>query len=343
MTELNGRQAIVHIGYHKTATTWFQNQLYPRVTSHRYIARDRVKEGLLNPHAFAFDPEAARAHLELSHPVPPILCDENMSGSFRTGGLMGAMSKEVAERIHQVLPQAQIVVFIRNQVEMAAAAYAQYLKKGGTFGPRRFLFPARYRKGARRQPFKRPLFSFDHFTYLGLIRHYRHLFGTDHVHVFTYEAFRQDLSSFLTHFTAELGLTVDLDAPEFALANATYRHRTLALARLLNHFTAKWDADKRHLLPILPSKTFDPILRGFNRTPLAGRRLAPEELLGSDIVAFINAFYAETNRALAAETGLPLADYGYPGTWVKAASVTPDSTVAKGSTLASSARGLGQG
>ena len=28
---------IVHIGYHKTGTTWFQKRFYPRVTSHRYI------------------------------------------------------------------------------------------------------------------------------------------------------------------------------------------------------------------------------------------------------------------------------------------------------------------
>lgn len=54
----------------------------------------------------------------------------------------------------------------------------------------------------------------------------------------------------------------------------------------------------------------------------AGRKLSSRELLGPETVAFIEQFYAQGNRVLAAETGLALAEYGYPGM------VAPDRDVA---------------
>ena len=35
---------IVHIGYHKTATTWFQKHFYPCVRNARFVARERVRD-----------------------------------------------------------------------------------------------------------------------------------------------------------------------------------------------------------------------------------------------------------------------------------------------------------
>ena len=39
---------IVHIGYHKTASTWFQKRFYPCVRSHRYVERRRIQEAFLH-------------------------------------------------------------------------------------------------------------------------------------------------------------------------------------------------------------------------------------------------------------------------------------------------------
>jgi len=310
----HNNQAIAHIGYHKTATTWFQKRFYPLVTSHRALPRKTIKEALIHPHAFAFDPQAGREHLGLDRGPPAILCEEELSGSFETGGLMGALSKELAERLHRVLPHAQIVVFIRHQVDVIAAAYAQYVKRGGTHGPEHFLFPARYRKAAWRRPYKKPLFFFEHFSYIGLIRHYQALFGTDNVHVFAYEGFRRNPHDFLADYTDCLGLSIDLGRIDFSEANASFRHRTLRLARLLNSLTYRGTADKQYLLPLGRMRHLDRLLGAFNNTALAGHRPSPRTLLGHERVAYIERFYAESNRVLARETGLPLAAYGYPGT-----------------------------
>ena len=315
--------SIVHIGYHKTASTWFQRRFYPRVQSHRYLHdRDAIRFALVNPHAFAFDASAARARLGIDGGAPVIVCEENLSGSFETGGHMGALSKEHAARIHALLPQARIVIFVRHQVDIIASAYAQYVKRGGTHRPERFLFPGRYRKGPWRDPGKKPLFAFEHFTYVGLIAHYRALFGTDNVHVFAYEDFRRDRREFLAAYAHTLSLTVNLDEIDLKSANTSFRHRTLALARTLYLLTYRGVADKRCLVPTRHYRRLRTLLDRFEASRFAGRTLSSHELLGPEIVAFIEQFYAQSNRDLAAATGLPLAAYAYPGM------LTPERTAA---------------
>lgn len=309
---------IVHVGYHKTATTWFQRRLYPLVNNYRYIQPVAVRNAFLYEHAFVFDPQAVRERLGLDGGLPSILCEEELSGNFQTGGHLGALSKDIAERIYRVLPEARIVIFIRNQLDMIASAYAQYIRRGGTHGPGRFLFPARYRKGLQQyngwKPYTKPLFFFDHFAYLGLLRHYRALFGDENVHVFAYESFREDASAFLAGYTAQLGMKLDLGQVEFGALNSSYRHRTLHLARILHHLTYRNDViDKSCTVPLLRFKRLQRQLDRFNASRFAGRMLSARELLGSDIVAFIQEHFAESNRQLADETGLPLAAYGYFG------------------------------
>ena len=90
---------IVHIGYHKTATTWFQKNFYPLVRNARFVARDRVRAAFLEIGAFHFDAEAARAALGVEAGESVILCEEGLSGYLHNGGLGGHLSRSVAERI----------------------------------------------------------------------------------------------------------------------------------------------------------------------------------------------------------------------------------------------------
>jgi hypothetical protein len=57
---------VIHIGYHKTASTWFQKRFYPQVRSYLYVARRRVQEACLHDTAFHFDPARARLVLAVA-------------------------------------------------------------------------------------------------------------------------------------------------------------------------------------------------------------------------------------------------------------------------------------
>lgn len=135
----NYRGPIIHIGYHKTGTTWFQDIFYPAVRNRRYLPRAVARAAFLEAGALHFEPDQARHRLGQDRD-DIILCEENLSGGLHNGGLAGNLSKDVAGRIHDTLPGAQIVIFVRDPCSAIASAYLQYVKGGGTFGIHRYLF-----------------------------------------------------------------------------------------------------------------------------------------------------------------------------------------------------------
>jgi hypothetical protein len=308
-------RTLVHVGYHKTATTWFQRRVYPRVSTHRPVERAAVRRAFLAPGPFDFDPAEALRVLASAGSPPWILCEEELSGNPHAGGLMGLVAKEMAERLRAAFPDAAIVVFLRRQHEAIAACYAQYLRQGGTHGPRRYAFPHEGRRGFRAAPWKAPAFRLGYFDYAALVKHYDARFGRERVHVFLYEELRADPAGFLAGFAARLGLALDADPRELAgpRENVSLGRRLLPLARALNHFSARNVADKRVVAPLLPDRVRRALLEALNRPSLAGAPPDPRRLLGPALADAIAERFAAGNRRLAAERGLPLGRHGYPG------------------------------
>jgi hypothetical protein len=303
---------IVHIGYHKTATNWFQRSFYPAVANYCYVSRKTVRRVFLLPHALLFDPDSAGRTLAGLSRLPLILCEEELSGNIHTGGHWGCLSRDVARRLHSTLPNARIVVFIRNQVDMIASVYMQYIKEGGTHSPSRYLFPQNHLPPSGFSPYHTPLFSFDHFRYLPLISWYQRLFGEDQVHVYPYEAFRADNRGFVRELAQTFELQADLSAIDFSSPNRAYRVAVLALARLINRFTYQDVPDKRYFFHIpLLYKNSRKILKHLNKRAGAGPPVTPETLLGPGLVDHIKTCYQADNKRLARRLGLPLSGWGY--------------------------------
>ncbi|MDZ7840052.1 MAG: hypothetical protein U5R46_04395 [Gammaproteobacteria bacterium] len=303
---------LIHIGYHKSATTWFQKVYYPGVRNARYIDRNLVKRAFLEPSALHWRPDDARDLLNLDPDNPVILCEEELSGYLHNGGLFGCLSKDMAYRLRAVFPEANIVAFIRRQPDMLAACYAQYIRGGGTFSVRRYLWPQRYLVGAESRYYKIPRFSFDHFEYLPLMRHYVELFGRERVHVFPYEALAHGPEVFLQEFSQRLGLERAVDGPGSRRRNVSYQPWLIPVARLLNLMTRRTVQDKHYLVHIpywYSARRW--FLEMVNRLPLSASS-SPAGLLGAGTVARINDRYRETNCQLAREFDMPLESYGYP-------------------------------
>lgn len=307
-------RSVVHIGWHKTATTWFQRRYWPRVATHRQLDRERVKRAFLAPGAFEFDAEAARCTLAAECPPPWILCEEELSGNPHAGGLMGLLPKEVAHRLRATLPDAAIVIFVRQQVDAIAASYKQYLRQGGTHAPRRYLHPHEGRRGFRAAPWKAPSFRLGHFDYAALVGCYDALFGRANVHVLPYEEFRADAAGFLRAFGERLGVDVDPSGLGGPRENVSWGRRLLPVARALNRLSARNVADKAYVANLLPDALRRGLLEACNRPWLAGPPPDSRALFGEDLVAEMHERFAAGNRRLAAERGLPLARHGYPGT-----------------------------
>ena len=298
---------IVHIGYHKTATTWFQNQVWPGATSHEYVERAVTQRALLAPPGMHFDAVAARVALGLEGRIRPVLLsEENLSGYPHNGGMHGLIGPEMARRIRAVLPDAQVVIFVRNQREIVRATYAQYVSGGGTWSLRRYLGGKAGRHGALTRSYKAPAFEWEHFAFDRLIAHYDALFGEESVHVYPYEWLREP-EAFLLRLRRDLGVTVPVAIAARPRANRSLGRGALLALRFANLFTRQSVVNKTTLVDL-------PGGQGLRHAAkwLVKRLPSQPFRLPADIEAHIDAFYGESNARLAAARELPLAALGYP-------------------------------
>ncbi len=307
------RRPIVHIGYHKTATTWFQRQFYPRVRNGRYIPQLDVIRAFKAYDMWSPDNAALRRALGGDDPTTPqIISDESLCGSFQEAIMRGTAGWAKAHVIATVMPDADIVIFVRSQPEMLVATYIEYVRAGGIALPAT-VFGL---DGPTADPSFRsetiPSPNLAHFEYDRLIARYDELFGTERVHVFLYEDFRCDPDAFLRQFAKRLSFDIDLDGLAMARENTGYRHRVVKLARAVNHVCQGQGGQAAPInIPglYLFSRT---LLHRLNAFPALGRSPTPAELFGADALAELEARYAPSNRRLAASRDLALSENGYP-------------------------------
>lgn len=308
--EFPATQSIVHLGYHKTATTWLQKQLFPLATSHDFVPRKTVQEAFLVPSGMHFCADKAAEVLALGgRNRPVLLSEENLSGYLHNGGLHGFLAPEVARRIKAVLPEAQIVIFIRNQFEICRATYAQYVSGGGTWGQKRYFDTARHVCGALTRPWKAPAFEFEHFEFDRLVAHYDALFGRERVHVYPYE-WLKDRPALIARLEADLGLSLDVLPPEKSRSNTSLGGAGLTVMRAVNLFSRQSVVNKDRIVDLPGGQALRHGAKWLvARVPGMNRR--PARLSGR-LRERIAHHYPESNRRLMALRDLPLAELGYP-------------------------------
>jgi hypothetical protein len=173
---------LLHVGYHKTATSWIQTQLFVPAHGFRPVAgHDEAWTHVVRPHGLRFDPEPLRAILAARtatlHPgEAPVMSSEILSGHPWMGG---RESDLYAERLARIAPDARILITIRSQMKILPSVYQQYVLRGGTLPADRFF------DGTDELGYF--AFSTDHFEYDRLVARYQELFGSDRVLVSTQE------------------------------------------------------------------------------------------------------------------------------------------------------------
>lgn len=301
-----GGPPILHIGYHKTGTTWLQRSFFPRARGISLVPRIAVRREILVPTPVGFDPKRARARLLEGCSGRVVVSEEELSGNLHTGGLHGAFSEELAARLHAIFPEGRVLIVVRNQAKMVTSAYKQYIKSGGTHRIRGFLQPSR-------SPHKTPNFSLDFLVYERLIARYEALFGRENVIVHAYEELRARPRELVRALIAELELDLDPEAVSVAKVNAGYRSRTLAVLRVLNYLHDREMPNSRCLVnvPGMHELLFA-AAPWLDRLPFMGRVQELDDLLRPEEVRAIEDRYRESNQRLEASRALGLREHGYP-------------------------------
>lgn len=233
----------LHVGYHKTATTWLQEQIFDNHPDVAYLgkaypdhpspATRELKNRIIT------DPDTRFSAAECREQLSAILSRHPL-GEKTTYGLsyealttgydwFGGQVFYVVDRLNAVFRDhdVRVLIGIREQSRLIGSTYSQFVKMGGTQSLNSLLF----------SPFTGGNQLLDKFRYPPLIRRYRDVFGPDNVHVYLLEELKQDREATLTDIYDFLGIRNY--QPESAVQTRRNPRLTrvgIGLYRFINHF-----------------------------------------------------------------------------------------------------------
>lgn len=296
---------LIHIGYHKTASTWLQRELFPNHEGIELVAGPgRTAEHLIRPHPLAFDASQARAALmpdvEAAYEAGkvPVLTNERLSGYPHLGGYD---ADRMARRIHAAFPEAKIWVAIREQVSAIHACYRQFVRAGGPWSLDDYLDP--------RDDGATPGFSEEHFRYLPLVELYHDLFGEDAVLVTLLEAFSDDPSAVIDRVEAH----ADIEPSPGTYDTDRRIHPSLSdpATRLLRLLNRRFSTPKLFHYPALGFPNRDLVRDAVMRLDLTVDLSRKKGALRRGVEAWCGDRFAASNRRLSQVIERDLGAWGY--------------------------------
>ena len=323
------RRVVFHPGYMKTASTLLQGEVFPNLPDAAFYS---YPSGFPNRASGLRSDPATLAALAGDMRDWIARSDQPLQ-LFSWEGLVGDYLGDYRDRptmlalMQQVAPEAQIMLVIRRQADLANSLYKQALHRGHWPTVEAFLNYAGGELGPYR-PRAEANIAVASLDFDAAVRTYEEAFGAERVHVLAYEWLRSDPDRFYGGLEAALGQPVPRPQPGKAL-NVGYNTASARLARRLNRLfrTAHnprgllpyrpFEADKlrarpgsmRRKLLTIANAPFDP------RWPLQGwpgnRLQGSPDLIPEAVRTAIVAACAAANASLDARRRLGLRELGY--------------------------------
>lgn len=243
------RPLLVHVGYHKTATTWLQNDIFTPQNGYRQIlSHSEIFSRIIEPHGLDFDPAPLATEIAARRAADPGATEVDVISLESLTGLPfedGRESDVYARRLQALAPDAKILLSIREQYAILASVYMQYLKRAGTESPQQFF---------AEPPFKGYFhFTARNFLYHRLIGLYQELFGAANVLALPLEEITADQGQALNRlagFSGNAGLVARIESDGWNAVRergVSHPQYVVPLLRRINHFRS----GERNLNPVL--------------------------------------------------------------------------------------------
>lgn len=303
---------LIHIGYHKTGTTWLQERIFtePRFGFLRAELRD-IDKAFILVNAFAADAASARSHLEPffteaeARSLVPVISHERLSGAPLANGLDARL---IADRLTDTFPEGRVLIVIREQRDLMLSLYKQnvFVRSGhASFGS---FWRQRVRPASDLPQRGIEVFEFHH-----LIRYYQRIFGVERVLVLPYELLRGDPHRFVSEIATFSGAPQPQDVP-VEKEHASLPSASLVLLRYMNAVQSALGLRK-----LFTGKPEDrPFLRAKIKIVRATGGLAPKGVSKqidarwrTEALEMTEGRFGVSNRLTEEATGLDLAGYGY--------------------------------
>lgn len=308
---------LLHIGYHKTGTTYLQKRVFNSAQSgfSRIGEPLALRAAFVEPKTSTFDPEQARGRFEaeveeaIQEDLTPVFSLERFSGNPVAGGQNpvagGRDSRVLADRLHATFPNARVLIVIREQVDMIVSVYKMVIKRGGAQSLPQFVTPP---SGVESTSHVR----FDFYEYHHLIGYYREAFGSENVLVLPYELLQSRPKKFIDRVVDFTDAQGSLKLPQRRM-NVSPSSFSLALKRRANRLFVK---NTFNPVPILGVPGANALLHRMSyyldSVVPKSTLLRHEKLLRQRTKREVGRRYARSNAITAELTGLDLRGFGYP-------------------------------
>ena len=295
---------VFHVGIRKSGTTALQEHFFPGLDGWAYLGRgapsfprlhrvlkDLVgsqKKGRVLDDDWTPGPLAALLQEAGRDRAGVVLSREHLTDAHRAG--------RTARRLHEVCPDARIVIGIRSQTTAFQSGYSQHVKNGGSLGFEQWASRVRDETWLHGDVF---------------IQCYQEVFGHDAVKVLPFELLARDERGYLDELLAFMDPSVSLP-PEWTpmpRANPALSAPTVAVLRRVNRVF--FERERRARKPFRHVRIRPALVRSaeaMDRLLPRRWRERPQPVLAAAELAR----YHDTNARIEELTGLSLAQYGYP-------------------------------
>ena len=284
---------VIHIGFPKTATTYLQTMVFPRLAGSGYVdlgkeAYARLFSSLIDDDDTIFDADRTATDIwqHAGSQANALLSHERLTGADYRSGFVNRT--QIAHRLKRV-GFDRVIITIRNQFDVLESAYKQHVRSGGVLRFRDYLS-----LDSESPRYLHPRY-FDYGLAYDL---YATLFGSANVLVLQYEDMAEP--RFAAALTAFLG-TPEASVSWARPANESLSVEKTAVLRVLNHLTYS----PHRPSSLLPRKMSTRVLsRGLSALPFGNSR---RSFLDETTRASIAGLFADSNRRLAEAAAITLA------------------------------------
>ena len=313
---------LIHIGYHKTGTTWLQKELFistnevfeplsindkGRSSLSLFFIKDKdnyplsffqsnsniIKQELL---------KVLKEKQEISKDKCFVMSAERLSGIPHVGG--GFDGEIIANRLHNIFPEAKILIGIREQKSFLRSIYFQYLSTGGVLN---------YKNYFDRNYDTVPSFTHNHIEYNLLVKKYQALFGKENVLVLPYELFKSKPLEYIKKLENLIERKIHIKKEKFnTYHNNKKYHFVLYYFRFFNFFKNKNSINNFSVLSnkytgyiVLKMQNF----LGFCFPENWNKKI--QDKIKKHIDEKYSERYTESNKKLSELIGIDLKKYGY--------------------------------
>lgn len=194
------KKVYIHVGFHKTATTFLQRRIYPKMQNVTHIKNKHISETLYDIRLKSLTDgniELIRDRFAKWEEGRPLLISyEGLSGS-PFSQKRSKQQESILKDLRRVFPaesyDVRIIIGIREQVKLVTSLYLQYIHQGGTQKPETYF--------KEMQEFG----VLDHFYYDRYLEMVEDIFGKDSYYCMVYETFNEDINKGLLELLEYMG------------------------------------------------------------------------------------------------------------------------------------------